>query len=81
MVHDGINPTHLFGTDLHSKFISIGAELFRDEASGLTFVRPEICWMLTMKICAFKIAKSRLRIHEISYIYSHVKSKLSLGCE
>ncbi|KAL7924621.1 hypothetical protein ACQKWADRAFT_271885 [Trichoderma austrokoningii] len=37
LVHDGIDPTRLFGTDLHSEFISIGAELFHDEASGLTF--------------------------------------------
>ncbi|KAK1241030.1 hypothetical protein MKX08_001004 [Trichoderma sp. CBMAI-0020] len=42
LVHDGIEPTRLFGTDLHSEFISIGAELFRDEANGLTFVAGDM---------------------------------------
>lgn len=42
LVHDGIGPTRLFGTDLHSEFISIGAELFCDEASGLTFAAGDM---------------------------------------
>jgi hypothetical protein len=41
-VHDGIDPTRLYGTDLHSEFISIGTELFRDEASGLTFAAGDM---------------------------------------
>ncbi|KAL6811465.1 hypothetical protein J3E69DRAFT_349697 [Trichoderma sp. SZMC 28015] len=42
MVHDGIEPTRLFGTDLHPDFISIGTELFNDEGCGLTFVAGDL---------------------------------------
>lgn len=42
LVHVGIDPTRLYGTDLHSEFISIGVELFRDEASGLTFAAGDM---------------------------------------
>ncbi|PTB39092.1 uncharacterized protein TrAFT101_008107 [Trichoderma asperellum] len=42
LVHDGIDPTRLFGTDLHPEFISIGAELFRDEGCGLTFAAGDM---------------------------------------
>lgn len=42
LVHDGIEPTRLFGTDLHPQFISIGTELFDDEGCGLTFAAGDI---------------------------------------
>ncbi|KAL6799725.1 hypothetical protein J3E68DRAFT_254399 [Trichoderma sp. SZMC 28012] len=42
MVHDGIEPTRLFGTDLHPEFLSIGTELFNDEGCGLTFVAGDL---------------------------------------
>lgn len=42
LVHDGIDPTHLYGTDLHSEFITIGTELFRDKANGLTFAAGDM---------------------------------------
>ncbi|UKZ80066.1 hypothetical protein TrVFT333_007831 [Trichoderma virens FT-333] len=42
LVHDGIEPTRLFGTDLHSEFISIGTELFDDEGCGLTFAAGDM---------------------------------------
>jgi SAM-dependent methyltransferase len=42
LVHDGIEPTRLFGTDLHPEFISIGAELFHDEGRGLNFAAGDI---------------------------------------
>ncbi|KAM6485673.1 hypothetical protein HDV62DRAFT_403067 [Trichoderma sp. SZMC 28011] len=42
MVYDGIEPTRLFGTDLHPEFISIGTELFNDEGCGLTFVPGDL---------------------------------------
>ncbi|KAM0258013.1 hypothetical protein ACHAQJ_004056 [Trichoderma viride] len=42
LVHDGIEPTRLFGTDLHPEFISIAAELFHDEGCGLTFAAGDM---------------------------------------
>ncbi|TFB00184.1 Methyltransferase trt5 [Trichoderma ghanense] len=42
LVRDGIEPTRLFGTDLHPEFITIGAELFNDAESGLTFVAGDM---------------------------------------
>ncbi|KAL7932845.1 hypothetical protein V8C35DRAFT_305628 [Trichoderma chlorosporum] len=42
LVHDGIEPARLFGTDLHPEFISIGTELFRDEGCGLTFAAGDM---------------------------------------
>ncbi|KAL7954169.1 hypothetical protein V8C34DRAFT_317513 [Trichoderma compactum] len=42
MVHDGIGPARLFGTDLHPEFISIGTELFNNEGCGLSFVAGDL---------------------------------------
>ncbi|KAL7893210.1 hypothetical protein HDV63DRAFT_387552 [Trichoderma sp. SZMC 28014] len=42
LVHEGIDPTLLYGTDLHSEFITIGTELFRDEANGLTLAAGDM---------------------------------------
>ncbi|KAL7942752.1 hypothetical protein V8C42DRAFT_331816 [Trichoderma barbatum] len=42
LVHDGIEPTRLFGTDLHPEFITIGNELFNDGGSGLTFAAGDM---------------------------------------
>ncbi|PTB66649.1 hypothetical protein BBK36DRAFT_1117593 [Trichoderma citrinoviride] len=42
LVQDGIEPTRLFGTDLHPEFITIGTELFNDAGSGLTFVAGDM---------------------------------------
>lgn len=37
--HDGVQGTQLFGTDVQSKFVDIGYDLFRDQNSiGATFV-------------------------------------------
>ncbi|KAG5982427.1 hypothetical protein E4U55_001905 [Claviceps digitariae] len=37
--HDGVQGSQLFGTDLHSKFVDIGYDLFQDQDSiGATFV-------------------------------------------
>ncbi|KAL6886127.1 hypothetical protein HDV57DRAFT_489776 [Trichoderma longibrachiatum] len=42
LVQDGIEPTRLFGTDLHPEFIAIGTELFNDARSGLTLVAGDM---------------------------------------
>ncbi|KAL7807441.1 hypothetical protein V8C26DRAFT_423865 [Trichoderma gracile] len=42
LVQDGIEPTRLFGTDIHPEFITIGTELFNDAGSGLTFVAGDM---------------------------------------
>lgn len=42
LVQDGIEPTRLFGTDLHPEFITIGKELFNDAGNGLTLVAGDM---------------------------------------
>ncbi|KAL6872717.1 hypothetical protein J3F83DRAFT_730790 [Trichoderma novae-zelandiae] len=42
LVQDGVEPTRLFGTDLHPEFISIGTELFNDAESGLSFAAGDM---------------------------------------
>lgn len=42
LAYRGVDPSRLYGTDLHPEFITIGNELFGDEGRGPTFVAGDM---------------------------------------